>query len=121
MHQVGDLFELNVKLWCQKVKELTVYVKKTELDMSLKLMTNGWAFRIPILAEKGIFLCASTSKTCLEHRGLLPLGKAFGVVKVTVSLHIRVHTTKQRDISLPLYPDMFTEWYLAPNIYSHLH
>jgi len=23
LHQVGDLFELNVKLWCQKVKEQT--------------------------------------------------------------------------------------------------
>jgi len=21
LHQVGDLFELNVKLWCQKVKQ----------------------------------------------------------------------------------------------------
>jgi hypothetical protein len=49
------------------IKEITVYMKKTELDMSLKLMTNGWAFRIRIMAKTGIFLCASTFKTCLEH------------------------------------------------------
>jgi len=25
LHQVGDLFELNVKLWCQKVKQAQVW------------------------------------------------------------------------------------------------
>jgi len=32
LHQVGDLFELNVKLWCQKVKRpVLTSQKKNEL------------------------------------------------------------------------------------------
>jgi len=50
-------------------KTAAVYAQKTELDVSLKWMANRRVFRIRILADKGIFLCASTFKTCLEHIG----------------------------------------------------
>jgi len=34
LHQVGDLFELNVKLRCQKVKHISTYVVPQNFHMS---------------------------------------------------------------------------------------
>ena len=39
MHQVGDLFELNVKLWCQKVKRGEVVSD----SMSSIVLRGSWS------------------------------------------------------------------------------
>jgi hypothetical protein len=44
LHQVGDLFELNVKLRCQKV-QLTI-----NLQLVLRLRTNGAVNLLPLYA-----------------------------------------------------------------------
>jgi len=36
LHQAGDLFELNVKLWCQKVKGYNIHLKQLLMQVFLR-------------------------------------------------------------------------------------
>jgi len=46
LHQIGDLFELNVKLWCQKVKTFSVGCpfnkSHTKINALLKQLHRIW-------------------------------------------------------------------------------
>jgi len=48
LHQVGDLFELNVKLRCQKVKGLPYGAPRSAACKQLKVRTvhRGWHWRV---------------------------------------------------------------------------
>jgi hypothetical protein len=73
LHQVGDLFELNVKVWCQKVKSCDFYVShflmqtqwRTPYDIrNLLYFVDGYVYllaravKIVYISIAGEFLAA---------------------------------------------------------------